>query len=24
LNNFKTRFEAESNNGHKNATTIAS
>jgi hypothetical protein len=24
LNNFKTRFEAESNNGHKNATTMAS
>jgi len=24
LNNFKTRFEADSNNGHKNATTIAS
>jgi hypothetical protein len=24
LNNFKARFEPESNNGHKNATTIAS
>jgi hypothetical protein len=24
LNNFKSRFEPESNNGHKNATTIAS